>query len=96
MIPALAKGAQDKKQNEPHDKEADGEGLSAREKEVLIQVVKGMSNKEIADVMCLSTHTVMSHRKKIVRKLTIHSTAGLTIYAIVNGIVNLNDLESNL
>ncbi len=96
MIPALAKGAQDKKQNEPHDKEADGEGLSAREKEVLIQVVKGLSNKEIADVMCLSTHTVMSHRKNIVRKLNIHSTAGLTIYAIVNGIVNLNDLESNL
>jgi regulator of cell morphogenesis and NO signaling len=65
--------------------------LSAREVEVLVHIVKGLSNKEIADTMCLSTHTVMSHRKNIVRKLNIHSIAGLTIYAIVNGIIDLND-----
>ena len=96
MIPALARGAQQQKQSDNMNKEADGEGLSTREKVVLVQVVKGLSNKEIADVLCLSTHTVMSHRKNIVRKLNIHSTAGLTIYAIVNGIVNLNDLKSSL
>ena len=69
------------------------EELSEREKDVLIQVVKGLSNKEIADVLCISMHTVISHRKNIARKLNIHSTAGLTIYAIVNKMVDLNSLE---
>ena len=69
------------------------EELSEREKDVLIQVVKGLSNKEIADVLCISTHTVISHRKNIARKLNIHSTAGLTIYAIVNKLVDINTLE---
>ncbi len=69
------------------------EELSEREKDVLVQVVKGLSNKEIADVLCISMHTVISHRKNIARKLNIHSTAGLTIYAIVNKLVDLNSLE---
>jgi regulator of cell morphogenesis and NO signaling len=69
------------------------EELSDREKDVLIQVVRGLSNKEIADVLCISTHTVISHRKNIARKLNIHSTAGLTIYAIVNKLVDINTLE---
>lgn len=68
------------------------EELSDRERDVLIQVVKGLSNKEIADVLCISTHTVISHRKNITRKLDIHSTAGLTIYAIVNKLVDINSL----
>ena len=71
----------------------DTEELSEREKDVLIQVVRGLSNKEIADVLCISMHTVVSHRKHITRKLNIHSTAGLTVYAIVNKLVDLNDLE---
>ena len=69
------------------------EELSEREKDVLIQVVRGLSNKEIADVLCISQHTVISHRKNITRKLNIHSTAGLTIYAIVNKLVDLNTLD---
>ena len=69
------------------------EELSDREKDVLVQVVRGLSNKEIADVLCISTHTVISHRKNIARKLNIHSTAGLTIYAIVNKLVDINTLE---
>ena len=69
------------------------EELSDREKDVLIQVVRGLSNKEIADVLCISTHTVISHRKNIARKLNIHSSAGLTIYAIVNKLIDLNTLE---
>ncbi|MBQ7258865.1 MAG: hypothetical protein IJR42_06840, partial [Paludibacteraceae bacterium] len=47
----------------------------------------------IADVLCISQHTVVSHRKHITRKLNIHSTAGLTIYAIVNRLIDLNSLE---
>jgi regulator of cell morphogenesis and NO signaling len=60
---------------------------------VLVQLVRGLSNKEIADVLCISTHTVVTHRKHITRKLNIHSTAGLTIYAIVNHLVDINSLE---
>lgn len=69
------------------------EELSEREQDVLIEVVKGLSNKEIADVLCISTHTVISHRKNIARKLNIHSTAGLTIYAIVHKLVDINHLN---
>lgn len=67
--------------------------LSDRERDVLIQVVRGLSNKEIADVLCISMHTVVSHRKHITSKLNIHSTAGLTIYAIVNKLVDINSLK---
>lgn len=70
-------------------KEQSTEELSDREKDVLIQVVKGLSNKEIADVLCISQHTVVSHRKHITRKLNIHSSAGLTIYAIVNKLITI-------
>lgn len=69
------------------------EELSERENDVLVQIVKGLSNKEIADVLCISVHTVITHRKNITRKLHIHSTAGLTIYAIVHKLIDLNNLE---
>lgn len=94
MIPAIERVGSHRESPVLHSESEDASILSAREKEVLVQLVKGLSNKEIADVLCLSTHTVMSHRKNIARKLNIHSTAGLTIYAIVNGIVNLDALES--
>lgn len=71
----------------------DTEVLSDREKDVLIEIVKGLSNKEIADVLCISVHTVITHRKNITNKLNIHSTAGLTIYAIVNKLIDLNNME---
>lgn len=77
-----------KQKNTPETEE-----LSERERDVLIQIVKGLSNKEIADVLHISMHTVISHRKHITHKLNIHSSAGLTIYAIVNKLVDLNALE---
>ena len=64
--------------------------LSDREKDVLIELVHGLSNKEIADRLNISTHTVISHRKNIMQKLNIHSPAGLTIYAIVNQLVTID------
>ena len=67
------------------------EALSMREVEIVREIAMGLSNKEIADKLCLSTHTVMSHRKNIARKLDIHSTAGLTIYAVVNGIIEIKE-----
>ena len=69
------------------------ETLSDREKEVVVEIVKGFSNKEIAENMFISVNTVMTHRRNISRKLNIHSPAGLTIYAIVNGLVKLDEIE---
>lgn len=66
--------------------------LSLREREILVCVAKGMANKEIADTLCLSIHTVATHRRNIGNKLQIHSPAGLTIYAIVNKLVSLQDI----
>ena len=69
------------------------DALSDREKDVIIALVQGMSNKEIADHLCISTNTVITHRRNIARKLQIHSPAGLTIYAIVNGLVDISSVK---
>ena len=69
------------------------DALSDREKDVIISLVQGMSNKEIADHLCISTNTVITHRRNIARKLQIHSPAGLTIYAIVNGLVDISTVK---
>jgi len=67
--------------------------LSDREKEIIIGVVQGMSNKEIADHLFISVNTVITHRRNIARKLQIHSPAGLTIYAIVNHLVDISAVK---
>ncbi len=69
------------------------EALSDRERDVIIALVQGMSNKEIADHLCISVNTVITHRRNIARKLQIHSPAGLTIYAIVNGLVDISAVK---
>lgn len=74
-------------------KKVDEESLSERETEVLVHIVRGLTNKEIAARMFLSVHTVNTHRKNIMNKLKIHSPAGLTIYAIVNKLVSIEDLD---
>lgn len=71
------------------------ESLSIREKEIIACVVQGLTNKQIADKLCLSPHTVITHRRNISGKLGIHSTAGLTIYAIVNKLVDLKDIQDS-
>ena len=73
--------------------ENEQEDLSDREKEILISVVKGMSNKEIADHHNISIHTVITHRRNMARKLNIHSISGLTIYAIINKLVDISDIK---
>ncbi len=69
------------------------EPLSNREKEIIVLVVKGLTNKEIADKLFISVHTVITHRRNIARKLEIHSATGLTIYAIVNKLVEISELH---
>ena len=76
-----------------HDYEEEADVLSQREREIVVCVVRGLTNKEIADELCISVHTVITHRKNISRKLQIHSVAGLTIYAIANKLIELKDLD---
>lgn len=75
-------------------KNAEGtEALGEREKDVIVALVQGMTNKEIADHLCISVNTVITHRRNIARKLQIHSPAGLTIYAIVNNLVDISSVK---
>ncbi len=67
--------------------------LSQREKEIVRAVAKGMCNKEVADMLCISTNTVTTHRRNIAAKLEIHNPAGLTIYAIVNGLIDISEVK---
>ena len=63
--------------------------LTSREREVLVQIAEGKSNKEIADRLGIGVRTIETHRERIMRRLNIHSVAGLTKYAIANGLISL-------
>ncbi len=75
------------------DADSRGNDLSPREKEVILGIVKGLSNKEIAHEMNVSVNTIMTHRRNIASKLEIHSPAGLTIFAIATGLVKIEDVK---
>lgn len=70
--------------------------LTPREKEVIVGIVKGLSNKELAAEINVSVNTVMTHRRNIASKLRIHSPAGLTIYAIVSKLVSLDEIKGQI
>ena len=72
---------------------SDSHDLSERERDVLILVAKGLANKEIAEQLNISIHTVMSHRKNITHKTGIKSVAGLTVYALLNNLLDQNDVN---
>lgn len=80
-----------------HEKSVDlgksPESLSEREKEVIVCVAKGKSNKEIADELCLSINTVTTHRRNIASKLQIHSQSGLAIFAIIHHLIDIKDIK---
>ncbi len=65
--------------------------ISTRETDILKYIALGYSNKEIADKLFISTHTVVTHRKNLTRKLGIKTVPGLTIYAILNKIIDINE-----
>ncbi|MBQ8774075.1 MAG: response regulator transcription factor [Muribaculaceae bacterium] len=90
IVQILYKNLNDKGESE------DTKVLSQREKEVVVGIVKGLSNKEIATEMSVSVNTIMTHRRNISAKLQIHSPAGLTIYAIVSDLVKLDEIKSQL
>ena len=67
--------------------------LSSRERAILIAVAKGKTNKEIADDYNISIYTVISHRRNISRKLGINSIPGLTVYAIMNKLIDISSIQ---
>lgn len=67
--------------------------LSRREVEVLRLLVQGKTAKEIGNILCISAHTVTSHRKNLSAKLGIKSVAGMAIYAVYNGLVDITDVD---
>ena len=99
FIPAISYLERKFKQNDVSVKiskmisQENSEQLSEREKDVVICIVQGMSNKEVADHLFISVNTVITHRRNIARKLQIHSPAGLTIYAIVNNLVDISSVK---
>jgi DNA-binding CsgD family transcriptional regulator len=70
----------------------EGYELSEREREILVAVARGLTNREIADQYFISIHTVISHRKNITRKTGIKTIAGLTVYALLNNMISEADL----
>jgi len=67
--------------------------LTAREREVLVLIAEGKSNKEIASALNVGVRTIETHRERIMRRLNIHSVAGLTKFAIANGMVTLEGAQ---
>lgn len=78
---------------EPEDSEV--AKLSEREKDIIRCVARGMSNKEIADKLFISAHTVATHRRNIGSKLEIHSPGGLIIFALLHNIIDLRDIKED-
>lgn len=81
------------KLNELQDNSQIETELSKREKEILKQVALGLTNNKIAEKLFISQHTVVTHRKKITSKLGIKTISGLTVYALLNNLIEINDVE---
>lgn len=100
MVPAIRELERKSKQSDVSakisnmiSKNVNNETLSEREKDVIISLVQGMTNKEIADHLCIAPNTVITHRRNIAKKLQIHTPAGLTIYAIVTNLVDISSVQ---
>ena len=91
--PAIIKKVRAALEDRTEAPRSEGEELSQREKEILICVAKGMLNKEIADQYNSSIYTVITHRKNITRKTGIKTVAGLTVYALLNNLIDMNSVE---
>ena len=86
--PEVARYALDQMVRQSGDAASGGQ-LTDREREILVLIAEGLYNKEVGARLNISTRTVETHRERIMRKLDIHSTAGLTKYAIANGLITI-------
>src|SRR3712207_1925895 len=77
----------------PIEEENQKQQLSQRECEVVTWVARGLTNREIADQLNLSPHTVVTHRRNIASKLDIHSPSGLTVYALMNNLISMDEAK---
>ncbi len=91
--PAIIKKLRDTLNSRREIPKTESMDLSAREREILVCVAKGMLNKEIADLYNLSIYTVITHRKNITRKTGIKTVAGLTVYALLNNLIDASSVE---
>ena len=85
-----------KAESNPDNPALDANGdivLTPRERDIVASIARGKSNKEIADELCLSVHTVATHRRNICAKLNIHSASGMTIFAILHGLISMDEGE---
>lgn len=67
--------------------------LSNRETDVLVAIAKGLTNKEISEQLFISVHTVITHRKNIIKKTGIKSVSGLTVYALLNNLIDESEVN---
>ncbi len=79
--------------NESKEESQNESELSNREKEILKHVALGLTNMKIAERLFISQHTVITHRKKITSKLGIKTISGLTVYALLNNLIEINDVD---
>lgn len=91
--PVIIKKLRDALNSRQETTKTESRDLSVREKEILVCVAKGMLNKEIADLYNLSIYTVITHRKNITRKTGIKTVAGLTVYALLNNLIDPSSVE---
>ena len=94
LVPLVSKIEKNNPPADSKDEEAkDTPILGEREKEIIHHVAKGLTNKQIAEKLFISTHTVATHRRNICAKLDIHTSAGLTLYAIVHNLIEISEIE---
>lgn len=86
LLPLIERLTDDRNGNDSVD-------LSERERQTLVALARGLSNKEIAELLSISIHTVVSHRKNIVRKTGIKTAQGLTLYAYIHNMVSFEDMQ---
>lgn len=79
--------------SDDQSQQADTAPLSSRETMILKHIALGLTNKEIADKLFISIHTVVTHRKHITKKLGIKSVSGLTVYAILNNLISMDEVQ---
>ncbi|PKQ61417.1 hypothetical protein BZG02_15805 [Labilibaculum filiforme] len=81
------------KKNKSVHADKSSETISSREKNILKHIALGLTNKEIADQLFISIHTVVTHRKNITQKLGIKSVSGLTVYAILHNLISMDEVK---